>query len=283
MSAKWCTFSRLRSGAIALLLLSVGGPTLTAQTTAPLRPEEGDVRPTNAECAVPTAPADSLPSMKADTVFIVRRDTVYLHEKPKHGVVIEEEGAHNSKYDRRIHRYRRGWEALIPTHVKLQYAGNMGMFSVGPGWDYGKRNQWETDLYIGFLPKFQSHENKLTMTLKQNYIPWSLRIKESAFSAEPLTCGLYVNTVFGDEFWVSEPARYPKGYYGFSSKIRFHIFLGQRLTFDIDRKRRFMAKQVTVFYEISTCDLYLISAVTNKYLKPRDYLSLSFGVKMQLL
>ena len=126
----------------------------------------------------------------------------------------------NSKYDKRVHRYRRNWEKLIPTHTKIQFAGNMGL--------------------------------------------------------------LYFNTVFGNEFWVREPDRYPKGYYNFSSKIRSHIFLGQRLTYDIDPKQRHTAKAITVFYELSTCDLYLISAVTNRYLRPRDYLSLSFGLKLQL-
>ncbi len=94
---------------------------------------------------------------------------------------------------------------------------------------------------------------------------------------------MYLNTVFGDEFWVNEPERYPKGYYGFSSKVRIHVFLGQRITYDIDPQRRFTAKEITFFYEISTCDLYVVSAFTNKYLKPKDYLSLSFGIKLQLL
>ena len=57
----------------------------------------------------------------------------------------------------------------------------------------------------------------------------------------------------------------------------------QRITYDIDPRRRFTAKAITLFYEISTCDLYIVSAFTNKYLKPKDYLSLSFGVKLQLL
>ena len=49
---------------------------------------------------------------------------------------------------------------------------------------------------------------------------------------------MYLNTVFGDEFWVNEPERYPKGYYGFSSKVRIHVFLGQRITYDIDVYKR---------------------------------------------
>lgn len=190
--------------------------------------------------------------------------------------------SHPTKYDKRVHRYRHHWEKLIPTHTKIQFAGNMGLLSFGTGWDYGKKNQWETDIFLGFIPKYQSKRTKITMTLKQNYMPWSLELGKG-FSTEPLSCGLYFNTVFGDQFWVHEPDRYPKGYYGFSSRIRSHIFLGQRLTYDIDPQRRYTAKSITVFYELSTCDFHLISAVTNRYLRPKDYLSLSFGIKLQLL
>lgn len=190
--------------------------------------------------------------------------------------------AQDNRYDKRVHRYRKHWLSLIPTHTKLQFAGNMGLISVGPGWDYGKRNQWETDVYLGIIPRFSSKRAKVTMTLKQNYMPWSFELGKG-FSTEPLTCGLYFNTVFGDEFWVQEPERYPKGYYGFSTKIRTHVFLGQRLTYDIDKERRYSAKSITVFYELSTCDIYMVRAVTNHYFRPKDYLSLSFGIKLQWL
>ena len=72
--------------------------------------------------------------------------------------------------------------------------------SFGTGWDYGKRNQWETDVLLGFIPKYSSKKAKVTMTLKQNYMPWSINIGKG-FSTEPLACGLYVNTVFGNQFW----------------------------------------------------------------------------------
>ena len=42
---------------------------------------------------------------------------------------------------------------------------------------------------------------------------------------------MYLNTVFGDEFWVNEPERYPKGYYGFSSKVRIHVDVYKRQVF----------------------------------------------------
>lgn len=197
----------------------------------------------------------------------------------ENGIVIETPTHH--KYDKRVHRYRRAWNALIPTHTKLQYAGGMGLLSWGVGWDYGKRGQWETDVLLGFIPKYSSDKCRVTMTLKQNYVPWSIYVGKN-FSVEPLTTGLYFNTVFDDDFWTSEPDRYPRGYYGFSTRIRTHIFLGQRIRWDVPEKYRKFSRSITAFYEISSCDLYLVSAFTNSYLKPNDYLRLSFGLKFQI-
>ena len=186
------------------------------------------------------------------------------------------------RYRQRITRMQERWQRLIPSYTKVQYAGNMGLISIGGGWSYGRNRQWETDLLLGFLPKYDSDAAKATLTLKQNFMPWKWHLSES-FHIEPLACGLYINTVLHNDFWVRQPDRYPKGYYGFSSKVRTHVFLGQRFTYNIDPRRRFTAKALTFFYELSTSDLYLISAVTNRYLTPKDYLSLSFGIKLQLL
>ena len=226
--------------------------------------------------------SNSATAQERDTIVIVKHDTLYLHPSDDVVYTSQTRTHRHNRYDRRIHRYRRRWEAFIPTHTKMQFAGNMGLLSFGTGWDYGKRNQWETDVFLGFLPKYQSKRPKMTFTVKQNYMPWSFDLGRQ-FSAEPLACGIYLNTVFGDEFWVNEPDRYPQGYYGFSSKVRIHVFVGQRITYDIDPNRRYSAKAITLFYELSTSDLYVVSAFTNRYLKPKDYLCLSFGVKLQLL
>jgi len=184
-------------------------------------------------------------------------------------------------YERRIEKYQRLWNHLIPSYTKIQYAGNMGLLSFGTGWDYGKNNQWETDVFLGFVPKYNTDNFKITLTLKQNFIPWNIDLKKG-FSIDPLACGLYINSVFGGDFWSNEPDKYPNDYYNFSTKIRFNIYLGQRITFRIPEEKRFFAKSVTLFYELSTNELYMISAVQNSYLKPKDYLSLSLGLKLRL-
>ncbi|WP_185152957.1 hypothetical protein [Dysgonomonas sp. 216] len=184
-------------------------------------------------------------------------------------------------YEKRVENYQTAWQKLIPTHYKLQFAGGMGLVSAGIGWDYGKNDQWETDVLLGYLPKYSTNHSKVTLTVKQNFIPWQKRVNEW-LSIDPLTCGMYVNTIFDGEFWVSEPDKYPSDYYSFSTKMRFWAFAGQRFTMHIPEEKRFFAKSLTLFYEISSCDLYIVSAFTNSYLKPTDYLRLSFGLKIQL-
>lgn len=185
-----------------------------------------------------------------------------------------------NEYNKRISKYHDFWDSLIPTFTKLQYAGGMGLINLGFGWSYGKKDQWETDVFFGFIPRYSSDKCKITFTLKQNFIPWEKTLN-NRFSFEPLTCGIYFNTVFSDEFWTKEPDRYPKGYYGFSTRIRTHIFVGQRLKFNIPSKRRLFARSITAFYEISTCDLYVVSAFTN-HLQLNDFLRLSFGLKFEI-
>ena len=184
------------------------------------------------------------------------------------------------RYTKRINKYRDLWESLMPTYTKMQYAGGMGLLNFGFGWSYGKNDQWETDVFLGFIPRYSSDNTKMTFTLKQNFIPWHKPLNKS-FTLEPLTCSLYFNTVFSDEFWTQEPDRYPRGYYGFSTRVRTHLSVGQRLRFMIPDKKRIFARSITAFYEISTCDLYVVSAFTN-HLSPDDYLRLSFGLKFDI-
>ncbi|MDD4514372.1 hypothetical protein [Massilibacteroides sp.] len=171
------------------------------------------------------------------------------------------------------------WNKLIPRYIKGQFAGSIGMLSAGVGWNYGK-GHWETDMLLGYIPKNTDRHAMATFTLKQNYIPWKVPLS-NRFDFEPLSCGLFLNTLFDDDFWVKNPEKYPKGYYSFSTKVRIHVFVSERFTYKFKRQDMF-AKSISFFYELSTSDLYLINAINNSYLKPKDYLSLAFGIKLQI-
>jgi len=184
----------------------------------------------------------------------------------------------NQKYLRRLERHHRRWASLIPNKFSLQYAGDMGMLSAGIGWDYGRRNQWETHLFVGYLPKNHTPNAYWSFTLKELFIPWSIKLND-LFSIEPLYCTLFVNSILNSEFWTKEPDRYPQGYYGFSSKIRFHIGLGQKITIHIPTHRRFLADNISLYYSISTCDLYVRQKILSSSIPLKDIICLDVGLQ----
>lgn len=179
-------------------------------------------------------------------------------------------------------KYKMKWRKLTPRYVKTQVAGGMGLVSMGFGWDFGKSKQWETDMMIGYIPKFSANRGALAFTLKQNYIPWKVPLSER-FILEPLETGLYMNKVVGENFWSVEPEKYDGPYYKFATSIRFSVFFGQRIKMFIFAKDPHW-KSISLFYELSTNDLYLISYAGNtKSLSLGDILVLSFGLKLQIL
>lgn len=184
-------------------------------------------------------------------------------------------------YRHKMESYQRFWRGLIPNQARLQYAGSVGMFNIGLGWHYGgpRHHRWESDFMFGFLPKHRSDHNHLTFTLRQSYVPYRIPLFWK-FSLEPLATGAMINFISGEEFWVREPKKYPQRYYGFPTALRAHIFLGQRLRWEIPQNKRKYVKAVSLCYDVSTCDLYLVSYATNKFIPLRDILSLSLSVKV---
>ena len=165
------------------------------------------------------------------------------------------EQVNESRYERNLERKQQMWASLIPTHFVIQNAGNMGVLSAGIGWSYGKNRKWETDLLIGFIPKHDS-------------------------SFEPLTASLYLNTVYGSEFWKSQPSRYPDKYYEFmSTKFRLNVAFGQRITLKIAENKRKRHNRITLFYEIGACDLYIRSLFQGQDVSVGDIIGLSIGAK----
>lgn len=192
-------------------------------------------------------------------------------------------------YEYRVEQYRRFWHSLIPNQARVQYAGSVGAANIGLGWHYGGRDKrlWETDFMFGFVPKNSAPKAHATFTLRQSYVPFRIQLFPNRFGEdkgsvayEPLATGLIGNTIFGKSFWVSQPSRYPNKYYGFSTALRLHIFVGQRLRYEIPNRHRKYVKAVSLCYEFSVSDLYLASALPNRHIGLDEILSLSLGVKV---
>lgn len=119
-----------------------------------------------------------------DTIVI--HDTLYVNKETTQTKIL-------TKYEKKEAKYHRIWSYLIPRNTIVQYAGNIGMLSFGAGWTYGKKRRWSTDLLFGFLPKSDSECAKITMTLKENYYPWTITLnKKRNITLTPLSCGIFL-------------------------------------------------------------------------------------------
>ena len=169
---------------------------------------------------------------------------------------------------------------LIPDHFVMQSGGGMGIASVGTGWSYGSGKRWETDICIGLIPKYDSSSANAIISVKENFCPWKIRLNDK-FNYEPLTASIYFTSIISNNFWAKQPDRYPSGYYILPTKFRINISLGQRINWSLPENKS-KIKSLTAFYELSTCDIYILSACGNKYLKPDDWLQLCIGLRINI-
>lgn len=169
---------------------------------------------------------------------------------------------------------------LIPHYLKAQYAGSIGAGSLGAGWSYGRKYQWESDFIVGVVPKGAYDKMMAVITIKQSYIPWDINVRNSDFSISPLTCGIFISSVLDNHFWRTEPDKYNPPYYGFPTKVRLNLHVGQRVTYHLKREI-LKIRSISPYYEFSISDFNIVNAVNNSYLKPKDILSVALGVKVQ--
>ena len=148
--------------------------------------------------ATPQA-ADTLAPVRTtpvQPVTVVVHDTVCRYiavPVPAPKSTTDESTKYYTKYEKiRAQRIER-WTKLIPNQFTLQYAGSIGMLSAGPGWHYGKKEHWETDILFGFLPRYHSERGKFTFTVKERYVPWHCRFGNQ-WVLQPLTAGVAFNT-----------------------------------------------------------------------------------------
>ena len=87
-----------------------------------------------------------------------------------------------------------------------------------------------------------------------------------------------MSSILHEDFWNSQPDRYPSGYYSISTRLRFLFGLGQRFSYNIPANRRVWGKCISFYYEVSVCDLYLRQAILYDGIPFRDLLTIGVGL-----
>lgn len=164
---------------------------------------------------------------------------------------------------------------LLPQLATVQYAGNIGVISFGPGWEYGHHRQWQTNLLLGYLPHEVMFNDYFCLTIRQSLSPWQCRIGQF-YALSPAVFGLSANTLFSGEFWYNDPG---DSHYNFSTKLRFHLSYGSRFDFLLPQcaSQKGKNRRFSLYYELSTYDLALMSIVRSQSIGITDILCLGLG------
>lgn len=178
-----------------------------------------------------------------------------------------------------IERIETRWMSMLPNIGVAQYAGNIGFISAGVGWDYGRNNRWETHLLFGYLPHFTFDDDAITLTLRQQLLPWQCSLNDR-LSFTPACFGVSVNAVMNNEFWITEPIN--NNYYRFSSKVRLHLGVGSRINLYVPHEKKRRLSRISFYYEVSTYDLAVISYVRTSHTRISELLSLGIGLNVNL-
>jgi len=164
---------------------------------------------------------------------------------------------------------------LIPDYMKLQYAGGIGFMSVGVGYTFFK-SKLDVTMFYGYVPKTFNIVDLHSISLQLTFKLLKYKVNDN-IEILPLNIGWYAHHTFGNEFWISLPDKYTKGYYWWSPGRNAGIFIGGEL------KTKLFANETpasgTAFYfRIGSRGLYIASKAGNSTIPITDIIELGFGV-----
>lgn len=166
-----------------------------------------------------------------------------------------------------------------PFFLTLHVAGGTGLVALGGGYRLAHQ-RLEPELLVGYLPRRLAGRPTAIITLKTTYLPFSPRLGHSRWELSPAAFGGMINYTTGRQYFLTNntAGRYRPGYYWWSSAVRIGAFIAPRLTV-VGHSGGNYASRTSLYSELSTNDLHLVSALTNHALKLSDILTLGVGVK----
>lgn len=168
---------------------------------------------------------------------------------------------------------------FIPVQAKLQFAGNIGFFSAGAGYQYMK-DKIDLDLIYGYVPEiYGGHLH--TFTIKNTWTPFKSIKIDAKTEADLFTIGIPLSYTFGKNYFFLPPKdQYPKRYYDYSSALRIGIFGGGRIKYAFGSDK--LITESAFYYELGTYDLMVHNYIFNiGKMKFTDLFSLGLGMQFK--
>ena len=164
-----------------------------------------------------------------------------------------------------------------PDFAVLQYAGSIGYFSAGAGYDIFK-SRWRVSAHYGSVPAVQGGPLRI-ITGKLFFEPVAVNVSERVVF-NPADIGIMVSYHTGDNFKLSVPDYLKSGnYYWWHTSMRIHLAMETSLTAKFSRGRTF--KSISGYFELNTNDLYAVSYIQNtSSLRLIDLIKVGTGLRI---
>ncbi|OUJ76203.1 hypothetical protein [Hymenobacter crusticola] len=167
-----------------------------------------------------------------------------------------------------------------PFFLTVQIGGGQGLVAVGGGFWLADQ-KLEPEVLVGYVPPSVGGRAMAIFTLKTTYTPYSPSL-QNGWQVSPVSIGGFVNYTTGEQFFLTNQSagRYPKGYYWWSPAVRIGALVGARITHEVvGNNLNGLPRRTTLYGELSTNDLHLVSKFTNKSLSLPEILTLGLGLK----
>ncbi|BBE20119.1 hypothetical protein AQPE_4310 [Aquipluma nitroreducens] len=164
---------------------------------------------------------------------------------------------------------------FAPDYLNFQYAGNLGLGSVGIGY-ISVNNKSTLGFSYGYLPESINKVEVHTLSLKRVF-----HISKHRFSKNLLgTSYMGTNIILSKtkNTYIKFPNHFPSKYY-FTNAVHFAPFIGAKFDNILTNKKKLFRYP---YIEIGTIDYYLFNLIKYKQLDFVDCLNVSMGVSFCL-
>lgn len=164
---------------------------------------------------------------------------------------------------------------FAPDYINVQYAGNLGLGSIGVGYnsENEKRNY---GLSYGYLPSSVNNVEVHTISAKGAINFRKHRLSENAFLNGYVGTNLLYSIT--NNTYLKFPGHYPTNYY-VSNALHFAPFLGVKYG-NVQTKRKNLTRYF--YIELGTLDSYLFNRIKYDRFKFIDCLNVCMGISVPM-
>jgi len=165
---------------------------------------------------------------------------------------------------------------FYPDHAKIQFAGNQGFLSAGPGWQFFK-GRFECDIMYGYMPEHFSGCEIHSITIKRSAILLNMHPR----NRWELQAVLDLSTIYSKTHntYLVWPGYYPSGYY-LPNAIHHQLCFGLRV--DYNSPDNPLSHKISLYAEAGILDDHLRHHLKTGRGEIVEDINLAFGVRFSL-